>query len=184
MKHSIRKTVVCLSLGTATVFAHAATSQMDMPGMGPMPGMSKPNASARAGHEFVFGEPGNPVHVDRTVHIEALDSMRFRPARITVRPGETVRFVVTNVGKLHHEFVIGDVAEQEAHEKEMQAMKPGEAMSDHDPNGIDLPPGSTRTIVWKFAKAGKVEFACHMPGHFRSGMVGVIHVRSVASAQR
>jgi uncharacterized cupredoxin-like copper-binding protein len=33
------------------------------------------------------------------------DTMRFTPARITVKRGETVRFVVNNDGKLMHEMV-------------------------------------------------------------------------------
>ena len=112
------------------------------------------------------------------IHIRALDTLRFDPARVVVSRGETVKFVVTNVGKLAHEFVIGDAAEQAAHEKEMQAM-PGKSMK-HDVNGISLPPGQTRTLVWTFTRDGTVEYACHIPGHFAAGMVGKIIVKSPA----
>ncbi len=136
-------------------------------------GMSKP---ASAGEHFPFGHPGHgtgPVHV---IHIRALDTLRFDPSRIVVTRGETVKFVVINVGKLAHEFVIGDAAEQAAHEKEMQAM-PGMSMK-HDVNGISLPPGQTHDLVWTFTRDGTVEYACHIPGHFAAGMVGKIIIKS------
>ena len=133
---------------------------------------------ANGGEHFPFGHPGlgtGPVHV---IHIRALDTLRFDPARIVVTRGESVKFVVTNVGKLAHEFVIGDAAEQAEHEKEMQAM-PGKSMK-HDVNGISLPPGQTRALVWTFTRDGTVEYACHVPGHFAAGMLGKIIVKSPA----
>ncbi|MBU6470249.1 MAG: cupredoxin family protein [Gammaproteobacteria bacterium] len=130
--------------------------------------------SPGGGEHFPFGHPGRgsgPVHV---IHIRALDTLRFDPSRIVVTRGETVKFVVTNAGKLAHEFVIGDAAEQAAHEKEMQAA-PGMSMQ-HDVNGISLPPGQTRDLVWTFTRDGVVEYACHIPGHFAAGMVGKIYI--------
>ena len=136
-------------------------------------------AKAQVGEHFAYGHPGTgsgPVHV---VHIRALDTLHFEPTRITVIRGETVKFVITNAGKLAHEFVIGDAAVQAAHQKEMQAM-PGMAMQ-HDVNGISLPPGKTRDLVWTFTRDGTVEYACHVPGHFAAGMLGKI---VIASAKR
>ena len=60
-----------------------------------------------------------PAKADRTIAIKATDGMRFVPRTITVRTGETVAFVVTNTGRLPHEFVIGPAAAQDAHEREM-----------------------------------------------------------------
>lgn len=124
---------------------------------------------------FIFGRPGNADQVGTTVHIAALDTMRFKPSTVHVRPGETVRFIVTDVGKTPHEFVIGDRQEQLEHEQEMQAM-PG--MPRHDPNAISLAPGQTKTLIWKFSNTpGVVEYACHEPGHFAAGMIGRIYVK-------
>jgi len=91
-----------------------------------------------------------------------------------VRVGETVRFTVTNVGKIRHEFVIGDAAEQREHTKEMAEM-PDMAMTD-EANGVSLAPGETKSIVWQFAGPGTVELACHVPGHYEAGMVSRIIV--------
>lgn len=49
-------------------------------------------------------------------------------------------------------------------------------MQHDDPNSILLEPGETREIVWTFAKAGSIEFACNVPGHYESGMVGDLSI--------
>ena len=58
-------------------------------------------------HAKTIGEPGNPATASRVVEIEMRDTMRFLPARITVRRSETIRFVVTNNGNVKHEMVLG-----------------------------------------------------------------------------
>lgn len=132
------------------------------------------NAMASA-ETFSFGHPGVAAKVDRTVKITALDTMRFVPATVRVKPGETVRFVVTDEGHLVHEFILGDRREQAEHEREMQRMG-GMAMPD-EANGVTLQPGQTKTLIWTFGKAGVVEYACHEPGHYAAGMVGKILVK-------
>jgi len=124
---------------------------------------------------FAFGEPGDAKKVDRTIRIKALDTMRYDNRELSVRAGETVRFTVTNAGNIRHEFVIGDAAEQHEHAKEMRGMS-GMAMPD-EANGISLAPGETKSIVWRFAGPGTVEFACHEPGHYEAGMVSRVLVR-------
>ena len=124
---------------------------------------------------FPFGHLGLARDVSRVIAIKALD-IRFEPKRIQVYRDETVRFVVTNDGKLAHEFVIGDAQLQAEHEKEMQAMA---GMPMHaDVNAISLLPGQTKSLVWTFTRDGVTEYACHMPGHFAAGMVGRIFIRS------
>lgn len=127
---------------------------------------------------FAYGHPGPGSKPERVIRVQALDTLRFQPARITVRRGETVKFVITNTGKLAHEFVIGNAAVQAAHQREMQAM-PGMSMQ-HDVNAVSLPPGATRELVWTFTRDGTVEYACHEPGHFAAGMVGTINIVSTA----
>lgn len=127
---------------------------------------------------FPYGHPGPGNGAEQVIRVRALDTLRFQPARITVRRGETVKFVITNAGKLAHEFVIGDAAVQAAHEQEMQAM-PGMPMQT-DVNAVSLPPGETRDLVWTFTRDGTVEYACHVPGHFTAGMRGQIIIESSA----
>ena len=154
-------------------FSVAAIALAVLTGSAVAASMSKPMNS---GEHFAYGHFGagtGPAHV---IHIRALDTLRFEPASIVVTRGETVKFVVTNTGKLAHEFVIGDAAVQAEHEKEMQAM-PGISM-EHDVNGISLPPGQTRELVWTFTRDGTVEYACHVPGHFAADMLGRIIIKS------
>ncbi|MCK6423434.1 MAG: hypothetical protein L6Q73_21365, partial [Aquabacterium sp.] len=51
------------------------------------------------------GEPGKASQVARTVDVDMTDSMRFTPGEISVKQGETVRFVVKNSGAVKHELV-------------------------------------------------------------------------------
>jgi len=37
-----------------------------------------------------------------------------------------------------------------------------------------LEPGKSGEVIWKFTKPTKLEFACNVPGHYQSGMVGKI----------
>ncbi|MBL6751656.1 MAG: cupredoxin family protein [Nevskia sp.] len=128
---------------------------------------------AAQAEEFWFGHPGKSAAITRTVKIEARD-ISFAPAALTVKVGETVRFEVTNTGRLDHEFMIGDANEQGEHDKEMAAM-PGMAMD--DPNGVSVPAGKTATLIWTFTKTGALQYGCHVPGHYAAGMVGQLTVQ-------
>lgn len=149
-----------------------AMADKDMPHM---TGMAHETDDAHDRGSFAFGQPGDAKKIDRTIRIKALDTMRYNKKGLTVRAGETVRFVVTNAGKIRHEFVIGDAAEQHEHAKEMAAM-PGMAMHD-EANGISIEPGKTKSIVWRFAGPGTVELACHEAGHYEAGMLSRVVVR-------
>jgi uncharacterized cupredoxin-like copper-binding protein len=87
--------------------------------------------------DFWFGHPGNASEVTRTVLITA-EKSRFLPGKVNIRTGETVQFEIVNQDKVAHEFVIGDVAEQTAHEKEMAVMP---SMPISDVNSVSVPAG-------------------------------------------
>lgn len=135
---------------------------------------SKESAVAHeAVHAVSFGKPGSPDHVDRRVHINMSDSMRFTPALVNVKRGETIRFIVHNEGKVMHEMVLAGEEELAKHARKMR-MSPGMA---HDAAHIvHVAPGRTREIVWQFSRAGNVQFGCLIPGHFEAGMVGTVEV--------
>ena len=122
---------------------------------------------------FWFGHPAGSAKATRTIKMLATD-IKFTPTAITVRKGETVRFEIANQGKLEHEFVLGDNAEQVEHDKEMAEM-PGMTM-DHV-NGVGVAPGQSARLVWTFTKSGTLQYACHVPGHFVAGMVGQLTIK-------
>lgn len=130
------------------------------------------------GHAFGFGEAAPDAAPDRTVEVTARDSMRFEPDRIVVEPGQIVRFVVENVGKLQHSFTLGTPQYQRTHDEQMRGMAPDE-LAGHmkgSSNGMVIPPGGTGSLTWRFERDGPVEFACHIPGHYPAGMKGRVRI--------
>jgi uncharacterized cupredoxin-like copper-binding protein len=102
------------------------------------------------------------------------DAMRFTPSAFTVKPNETVRFVISNGSKVLHEMVIGTAEELQKHAELMRKfpeMEHDEAYMAH------VKPGKRGEIVWHFTKPGEYSFACLVPGHFEAGMVGRLVVR-------
>ena len=99
--------------------------------------------------------------------------MRFNPSSIEARQGETVRFVVKNSGQLKHELVLGTATELAEH---AEVMKKFPEMEHADANMVTVAPGKTGEVIWRFTKAGKVDFACLQPGHFDAGMKGAVAV--------
>jgi uncharacterized cupredoxin-like copper-binding protein len=69
-------------------------------------------ASAHEDHgRFSAGQPGDPKKPARVVKIKMFEGsgkMGFEPARVEVRRGEQVRFVLQNEGEEDHEFVLRD----------------------------------------------------------------------------
>ncbi len=160
-------------------------------------------ALAAPGHTYEFGAPGKAASATRTIEVNLADNY-YEPDAISVKPGETVRFVLKNSGELLHEFSIDTLAEHAEHRKEMAEMmemgmitptgidaekmnmdhsrmdmgeaKKGKSMSmrHDDPNTVMLAPGESKELVWKFTRAMEIEFACNMPGHYESGMMGRI----------
>jgi uncharacterized cupredoxin-like copper-binding protein len=120
-----------------------------------------------------IGEPGVASKASRTIQVDAADSMRFTPALVSVKKGETVRFVVTNSGKVPHEFSLGTEKELKEH---YEVMKKFPGMEHDEANKISLKPGQKGEVIWRFTKGGVVDFACLHPGHYDAGMKGQIKV--------
>ncbi|HUX91079.1 MAG TPA: cupredoxin family protein [Gallionellaceae bacterium] len=138
-------------------------------------GHHKKNAGHEHGNEIsAAGQAGSPDKVSRTIKITAFDTMQYDKKDIQARPGETIRFVVTNAGKIKHEFTIGTREEQLEH-AEMMASMPG--MEHEEGNSVSLEAGESKELVWQFGKAGAVEIACHLPGHFEAGMKAKVSIK-------
>ena len=125
------------------------------------------------GGETAIGKPGVAAKARRTITIEMSDKMRFTPSDLTVKKGETVRLIVQNTGQLKHELSLGTQEELMEH---LEQMKKFPGMEHDEPGKIILEPGKQGEIVWQFTKAGVVDFACLLPGHYEAGMKGTINV--------
>lgn len=156
-----------LSVAPAFVWAHGGHAEVQNAGHahGPEAGQN-----AKVGP---IGAPGDPARVDRSIDVLMDDGMRFEPAHIQVRAGETIRFRVRNVGMIDHEMVLGSLADLRAHAEQMRS-QPG--MAHDEPNAVSLKAQAQGDLVWSFATAGDVDFACLLPGHSEAGMVGKVQV--------
>lgn len=125
--------------------------------------------------EHAFGRQGNPKNVTRTVEVDMADTMRFTPDNLTVKAGDTVKFVVKNSGQQMHEMVIGTESELKKH-AELMRKHPG--MEHEEPYMAHVASGKNEQIVWQFVRAGEYHFACLIPGHLEAGMKGRIVVVS------
>jgi uncharacterized cupredoxin-like copper-binding protein len=121
-----------------------------------------------------FGRAGNPKAVKRTMSITMSDTMRFSPATLTIKQGDTVRFVVRNDGKLLHEMILGTAKELAKH---AELMRKFPDMEHDEPHMVHVQPGRTEVMVWNFNRPGEFRFACLVPGHYEAGMTGTITVR-------
>jgi uncharacterized cupredoxin-like copper-binding protein len=159
MKSVLIASTLALSLLSLSVFAHG---DEDHAAAGPKQ------------HAAALGAPGDAKKVSKTMAIDMNDTMRFTPAAISVKRGETVKFVVRNSGKVKHEMVLGSIKELKEHAALMIKFP---EMEHSDPNQVSVEPGQTGELIWQFSKAGKFDFACLQPGHFEAGMRGNIVVK-------
>ena len=144
----------------------------------------------------MIGEKGDPNKVDRVIEIEMHDNYYY-PENIDVKKGETIKFIVKNLGNLVHEYNIGTKEMHIKHQPEMMKLVKNEILmtdkidrkkmkemskKDHSmghshANSVLLEPNETGEIIWKFSKNISLEMACNMPGHYQIGMVGQINLK-------
>ena len=141
----------------------------------------------------MIGEKGDPNNIDRTIKIKMYDNY-YEPNVIKVKKGETIKFIVQNLGEMVHEYNIATKEMHIKHQPEMQKLiehgillvdkidmakmkemsKKDHSLSHSHSNSIMVEPKKTGEIVWKFSKNLTLEMACNIPGHYESGMVGKI----------
>ncbi|MGJ4929008.1 cupredoxin domain-containing protein [Bradyrhizobium sp. HKCCYLS2038] len=122
---------------------------------------------------YSAGEPGDPAQPSRTIEV-LLSEMEFTPARIDLKRGEQIRFVLRNTGKEDHEFLLATKRENLKH---AAVMKKHPHMEHDEPNGVRLAPGKTAELLWRFTKPGTFEYSCLIPDHRDYGMTGHVSVK-------
>lgn len=148
------------------VFSAQAAAHGDAP-------HGKKQARPISTEETEFGREGDPKKVSRTVNVDMSDKMRFTPAELTIKQGETIRFRVKNSGKVMHEMVLGSMDELKKH---AEMMRKHPEMEHEEPYMAHVAPGKTESLVWQFTKTGEFHYGCLIPGHFEAGMVGRVRV--------
>ena len=153
------------------------------------------STSSYAASMNMIGEKGDPSKIDRIIEIEMYDNYYY-PTQIEVKKGETIKFIVKNLGELVHEYNIGTkemhikhqpemaklveheilLADKIDHEKMKKMAKKDHSLGHSHSNSVLLEPNETGEIIWKFPKDISLEMACNMPGHYEAGMVGKINI--------
>ena len=149
MKSIMIISAIALYLASSTVFADASHAK---------------NGSS-------VGKPGDPNNASRSIVLQ-MTFNRFKPSKINVKRGETIKFVLNNISKKKHEMMIGTMAELKEHAK---MMRKHPDMKHDEPNKVSVDSGESRELVWQFTEVGTVDFACPRYGHFK-GMRGEIKV--------
>lgn len=119
-------------------------------------------ASAAAQREILGPQPVTVV-VD-------IEHSRFTPSSVPVAAGTTVRFVVVNHDPINHELIVGPQAVHDRHRdgtERRHAPVPGE---------VSVPALERAVTTYTFDAPGRVEMACHLPGHYEYGMRGAVEV--------
>jgi len=127
-------------------------------GAGMMGGNASP-APQPGSAGFVPGTTTSP----RSIPVIAGPGYFFSPSTITVAHDETVTFVVTTMGPLSHEFMVG----------------PADAVTTDlagTPEVADIGMMQTKSLTYTFNGSGPYAYACHAKGHYEAGMRGIITV--------
>ena len=162
MKHTTLKLIAACALinWSAASLAHENTPH-------------KAKKAAVVKEQKDWGIAGDAKSAKREITLTMDDNMRFTPSAITVKQGETVRFVVKNRGKQMHEMVIGTKKELDAHAALMVKFP---NMEHDEPYMAHVASGKSQNLLWNFNRAGEFDFACLIAGHYQAGMVGKITV--------
>ena len=126
-------------------------------GYGPGGGVATPAQPGEPG--FAPGTEASP----RVIRVVAGPRFVFTPSTIAVARGETVTFLVTTMGPVVHEFMIGPA-------DAVAADQPGTAEID------DIGMMQTKALTYTFDGSGPYAYACHVAGHYEAGMRGTITV--------
>ncbi len=110
----------------------------------------------------------------RTVEV-TIEHSRFLlsdgASELSVRAGETVRFVVRNDDPIDHELIAGPIEVQRRHEQGTDRHHDGAH------GAVSVPAGGRGQTEHTFAESGISWLGCHLPGHWDYGMRVPVHVR-------
>jgi uncharacterized cupredoxin-like copper-binding protein len=111
---------------------------------------------------------GTPAH-PRMIVLRMDDHFEFVPAEVSVTPGETILFVLANVGSsATHEFQVGPADRVALDQVDGQIVVEVDKI---EPLHVDY-------VTYTFGSIGPYAFACHEPGHYEAGMKGIIDLAS------
>lgn len=130
----------------------------------------------------------SPGAAARIIEITVGDTTKFTPAALTAAPGESLKVVLKDTGKMAkvamgHNFVLlkkgtnaKDFVEKCASATETDFIAP--TVKDKVLAATSLVgPGETAEVTFTAPPAGTYEFLCSFPGHYALGMKGTLTVK-------
>ena len=143
-----------------------------------------------------IGSKGKSADVSRTIKVKMYDNY-YEPNSFNIKKGETIKFEVSNLGELVHEFNIANAMMHLKHQPEMEKMVENEillgdkidkdqmhkmaamdkSMGHSHSNSVLLAPKEKGIIIWKFENAVDIEIACNVPGHYQIGMIAKVDIK-------
>ncbi len=142
-----------------------------------------------------IGSKGKSSDVSRTIKVKMYDNY-YEPNSFNIKKNETIKFEVSNLGELVHEFNIANAIMHLKHQPEMEKMVENEillgdkidkdqmhkmaamdkSMGHSHSNSVLLAPKEKGIIIWKFENAVDIEIACNVPGHYQAGMIAAVNL--------
>jgi len=151
-----------------------------------MTGMASGNGDSM---DAMQGEPGSMDQgglrltedgmFDREISL-SMDEWRFSNMNIEVKKGESIRFNITNEGKIPHEFMFMTMPAMSA--INYRARRADWSLLEHEAlyeKSLVLPGGSF-SFVAKIEQAGVWMFMCMLPYHMQMGMMGQMATEGMA----
>lgn len=123
--------------------------------------------------EKPYGRPGNAAEVTRTVNLDLPETMKLTPNELAVKQDETIKFAIRNSGKAAQRVALGT---QDELKDSIAMLKKFPKMEMKQANQVEVKPGETAVLVWKFTQAGNFNFACLATACLQAGAMGKIVV--------
>ena len=117
---------------------------------------------------------------DRAVQV-AMTDFAFEPNEFEAMAGETIEFVVTNLGVVEHEFRLSNEHRIDEHIAAGHTDHDDGAEGGHHEGGdviLLVEPGDTRSVTVTFGDDTTLYsvVACLIPGHYEAGMKASMHL--------
>lgn len=168
------KTIASILLSSLALYATPTLAHPDHDQDSPLGRkgiISMPPPSA----EKSYGRPGANSEITRSIGIDINDKMRVTPTEISVKPGETIKFVVKNSAKTPQRMALGTASELK---ERIATLKQFPKMEMNQPNLVQVLPGESAELVWQFTQVGTFNYGCTAPACLDAGAIGKIVVNA------
>ena len=164
------KTINAVLLSTLVLIAPVAWSHPDH---GTPSGIKSMSMAPPAPVEKSHGRPGDTSQPSRSINIEINDKLRVAPAEVSVKQGETIKFIVKNSTKTPQRMALGILGELK---ERATILKQFPIMEMNQPNLLHVKPGESAELLWQFTQVGTFNFSCSAQACLEPAAIGKVVV--------